>query len=1389
VAYYLIYNLGKTDYPASNYTNVSFAIYLASTNNQSYSGYNGQTISWNVGGNTGSAGVASALSCAGGATPLIASGSYNIGHNVNGALGTVSASASFDGSGGYAPPDLSASNSIGTTDYDRSANAPTINTSYRNAAGTTSTIISDVASAKNGGPAATDYNYQWSTNNSSWSGDIAMGSGRVATLSVGKTTAYWYRARAINSDGGWSAYGASAGPFYGFASAPRTVTATPSSSITGRINLSWVAPETTSGGITGYRIYRRISGGTYALVATTTGVGTTYTDEGLTRGTLYDYYITAKNAVSDAASGESDASTAVTSVLAPGIPSAPTLSTVDASTDTFGKVTLTWTKPTNTGGGIVDYYLYADGVVKTSVTGENTLSGSITGLNPRQTYSFTVRGRNQFSVDNGTPGDTSNTINRKSPGPPTAPTSLTADAPFSPPGTVDLEWVAPSDVGAEGATITGYTVYLAGQPTPIKTTTGTGTSTTIEDLVPATSYTFNVRARNEIADTVGTFSVASNSVTATAQGEPEAPTGLTVVSDPLVAGRLVLTWTPPVGYNTGFRVYTGADVLVANVSTPRLEIDGLTPNTSYSYKVRARNPLTDLTSSPGGPASTTVAGLVGATSTQTVPSISVTNNTNTTFVGTFPLVSTTATTMSYSKTASNIAFASVPVSGGSTVNNTNTNLNGSGAYTVTAPTTTSITFTRAGSDIPANTSTPSGTMTNSTNATFNGSYTVLGSPAPDPLAKTVSYTRVSSDITSRAASGVITNNSNAIFNGEHIITDVTETTILYPRVNDDIAESNAFGVAENKTNKDIFNGSFTLSDTPDHKTIEYSTGDLTYGENLITNPSMEFVQSGSTTLRTNLCVNPSFETNVTGWTGTSASIARSGAYAHSGTYSGLVTPGSTSGYVSAIATTVSGQAHRLSAWVYAEEATTLRMSVVSPATTGATFNVLADTWTRINVSFTSNTTTTTYSVETVGSTQPFYIDDVLLEQTSELRPHFDGGTADSLGWDYGWTGTANASTSTAKATAATLRTNLMTNPNIETNTTGWVPYWGAISRVSTSPQSGSWCLRVDSDGDGDTSFSFNSTSGLVAGTSYRAGVWVRAEAGPKTVSLFLTAGGSSSSITFDATTSWQFIQAPAVVANGANFSISFQAFGFGVGIFVDSAIVETTSTYAGSFFDGNTAAGGGYTYAWTGTANASTSTLAGTQTAPVGLSRVSSVVVSTYALSHSGSLSALVSPSSNTGGASLTQTTVAGTVYTFSAWVYSDAAKNMKLTADSTVGTTVLVPAATWTRLNLSFTAEDTSTLLSILGTDSIQAFYIDDIMLQESSTLDPYFDGDTDATATTWPVVYSWAGTPHASISTREVGETLPEVGAEILAPYGAASREQSDAQLQIRYRSGWLG
>lgn len=1336
-----------------------------------------------------------------GATTWLVNEVYNYGHN---SLGQATVSFSASSSCAVIGSASTGTGYAGTTDFQYPPGQPTAYAS-RGGDGSSITVSS---SAPGSNATITDYNYRWSRDNSNWSGNVGMGTGRVATFTTSETTQDFYFQTAAYSSEGWSSWSGSAF-VQGVPTVPTSVVGTASSSVSGRITVSWTAPSDTNGGITNYYVYRN---GTY--VGQTGNANTSYIDDGLTKGTSYTYTVRAYNAI-----GYSALSSASTATQAPGAPYAATLNSVTPSTDTFGKVTLSWTAPATAVGTIQNYYMYAvfGGVIeKTVSTASAGTSGDITGLDVRKVYTFYVRARNQFSIDNGVPGDQSNTINKKSPGAPTAPTALTSTAPFFPPGTIDLSWTAPSDVGTEGGVITGYNIYLAGSSTPIKTINGTGTTTTVEDLIPATSYTFQVRARNAIADIVGTFSDLSNSTTATAQGEPNAPVGLTVVSDPIVAGRLILTWEPPVGYNTGFRVYTGDDVLVANIAVPRLEIDGLTPNTSYSYKVRARNPLTDLTGSPGGPASVTVAGVVGASSTQTVPSISVSNTTNSTFVGTYSLISTTATTMSYAKTASNIPFASVPTSGGSTVNNTNVNLNGTGAYVVTVvgtqATSTEITYPRAGADIPANTSTPSGTMYNNTNVVFNGNYEVLAFPAPDPVLKTVSYSKVGTNISSRVASGPITNNSNAVYNGEYVVSDVTETTITYPKSNLNIAESDAFGIVYNKTNQDIFNGTFTLTDTPDHKTVEYSTGDLTYGENLITNPSFETVQTGTTILRTNLISNPNFETNVTGWSGSSASIARSSDRAYSGSHSGLVTPGSTSGSVSISSTTVSGQVYTASVWVYATEATSLRMIVNSPATNGATVAVDADTWTRLSVSFTANTTTTAVGVQTVGTTQPFYVDAVLLEQTSGLRPYFDGATTDALGWDYGWTGTANASTSIASSSVVTVRENLVVNPSFEVNTTPWLTSNGTITRVTSQAYSGAASLQFVANAL--FSSTYNDSSIFVSpNTLYTVSAWVKAEAGK----LFRIDGGIYDSSNnyiggiispeILASGSWQRVITTGTTPPTASyFRLGIQNRSDSTHTMYIDAVQFEIGASASNYFDGSKAQSGDYIYLWSGAANASSSFQLGVPIDGYEFTTTSTSQYQSQEWVSSGTSSLRITPvsgNSSTRVRTFVDTEI-GKTYTVKAKLRLSESLSGVLDPDSrrilvldSVDDAVIATSSQTANaagvydVSVEFTATETSHAIRLYNGASAGNgdVWWDDLMVVEGTYTGSYFDGDTDANANTWPVVYSWAGTPHASKSIREVGGTLPSVGAELVLPYGQATRLNSKAQLQIQYRSGWIG
>lgn len=175
----------------------------------------------------------------------------------------------------------------------------------------------------------------------------------------------------------------------------------------------------------------------------------------------------------------------------------------------------------------------------------------------------------------------------------------------------------------------------------------------------------------------------------------------------------------------------------------------------------------------------------------------------------------------------------------------------------------------------------------------------------------------------------------------------------------------------------------------------------------------------------------------------------------------------------------------------------------------------------------------------------------------------------------------------------TNRTNLVTNPNVELNVVGWASQYSGTERTTDNPHTGTYSLRATTNGeDPYVGLQYGQANALVIGTSYRAGVWVRIEYGTRTFSFDTSFGpGTTESLTFTATTSWQFIQSSARNATGTTFTMS--VYGESAVLFVDSAILETTSTYTGTFFDGNTTDAGGVDYAWTGTANASTSTATG----------------------------------------------------------------------------------------------------------------------------------------------------------------------------------------------------
>jgi microcystin-dependent protein len=192
-------------------------------------------------------------------------------------------------------------------------------------------------------------------------------------------------------------------------------------------------------------------------------------------------------------------------------------------------------------------------------------------------------------------------------------------------------------------------------------------------------------------------------------------------------------------------------------------------------------------------------------------------------------------------------------------------------------------------------------------------------------------------------------------------------------------------------------------------------------------------------LRTNLVPNPSFETSTTGWSadlgggGTTLRVTGGGGAVGSAYW--RIHPTSAeakiganydaAGFAGYIPVT-GGADYTLSAYVRSVAVSrTAQVSVTWYAGTGlpissASGGAMATStggWSRISATFTAPSSAAKVIVKvqflSVAAAEQHEVDGVMLEQASSLGTYFDGATADAGGWDYSWTGTAHASTSTA----------------------------------------------------------------------------------------------------------------------------------------------------------------------------------------------------------------------------------------------------------------------------------------------------------------------------------------------------------------------------------------
>jgi hypothetical protein len=223
--------------------------------------------------------------------------------------------------------------------------------------------------------------------------------------------------------------------------------------------------------------------------------------------------------------------------------------------------------------------------------------------------------------------------------------------------------------------------------------------------------------------------------------------------------------------------------------------------------------------------------------------------------------------------------------------------------------------------------------------------------------------------------------------------------------------------------------------------------------------------------RTNMCTNPSLETDATGWSVTSGSVGTlggalntSGGYVGSNFYRATVGTAYSSmtnpGWVNApVGTLTAGQTYTFSAYVRVSVARQIAFDLVVTTPTqveqfGTYVTIPANTWTRISATWTipsSNTGATQVRIRPLngdsnlwGAGETLDVDAVLIEQASTLGAYFDGSTTATATTLYGWSGTAQESTSLALTTPFTYFDGTFVSA------AGVVYAWSSTANASTS---------------------------------------------------------------------------------------------------------------------------------------------------------------------------------------------------------------------------------------------------------------------------------------------------------------------------------------------------
>lgn len=356
--------------------------------------------------------------------------------------------------------------------------------------------------------------------------------------------------------------------------APSSLSVTPAS--TTQVNLKW---SDNSGNEDNFQLERKTgAGGSWGVVTSSIAANqTTYSDTGLTPGTVYYYRLVAFNAAGNSAySNEFNITT-------PSVPATP--SNLTGTPVSTTQLNLSWTDNAgNETGFRLERRIGTGGswTLVSNTIAANQTSYSDSGLTPGTQYYYRLLAFNTWGNS-----AYSNLTNTTTPTLPVAPSGLSATVNSN--TEIALSW-ADNSTGETGFRLERKS-GVNGTWTPVSNNIAANqTGYTDSGLVPGTQYYYRIQALNQWGG-----SAYSNEANATSTAFPATPSNLNAI--PATNTLVNLGWTDNANNENGFRLerkiganggwVVRAATITANQTS--YQDSGLIPGLTYYYRLQSFN--------------------------------------------------------------------------------------------------------------------------------------------------------------------------------------------------------------------------------------------------------------------------------------------------------------------------------------------------------------------------------------------------------------------------------------------------------------------------------------------------------------------------------------------------------------------------------------------------------------------------------------------------------------------------------------------------------------------------------------------------------------------------------------------------------------------------------